>query len=87
MLLFFERGAIWAPPNQPKNVQNGPKMGRMYGPMFKLKNKPLTESLGPIFKKKWSETNGNLVFFMLLFCVGGPFEYTQINQKKTTKVP
>jgi hypothetical protein len=38
-------GAKWAPPN-------GPKVGKMYGSMSKLKNKLITKSLGPFFREK-----------------------------------
>jgi hypothetical protein len=42
--VFFR--AIWAPQNQPKKVSKGFQVGRMYGPMSKLRNKPLTKALG-----------------------------------------
>jgi hypothetical protein len=32
--------AIWAAPNGHKKVHKGPQVGRMYGPMSKIKNKP-----------------------------------------------
>jgi hypothetical protein len=41
--------AICGPQNGPKMLHKGSQMGKMYGPMFKLKNKPLTKSLGPLF--------------------------------------
>jgi hypothetical protein len=34
--VFDHFGAIWAPPNGPKKVAKGPKVGKMYGTMFKL---------------------------------------------------
>jgi hypothetical protein len=37
-----------------------------YGPMCKLKNKPLTKLLGPFFKEKWSETTRKQVFILCL---------------------
>jgi hypothetical protein len=43
MLFFLHFGAIWAPPYEPKKVLKGPQVGRTYGPMSKLKNKPLTK--------------------------------------------
>jgi len=41
--------AFWAPPNGPKKVPNTGLVGRMNGPMSKLRNKPLTKSFGPLF--------------------------------------
>jgi hypothetical protein len=38
-----------------QNVHNGPHVGGMYGPKYKLRNKPLTKSLGPLFYEKWSK--------------------------------
>jgi hypothetical protein len=35
---------IWALPNGPKKVHKSLQVGRMYVPMPRLKNKPLTES-------------------------------------------
>jgi hypothetical protein len=43
-MLFW---GIWAPPNEPKKVLEGPQAGKKYVPMFKFENKPLTKSLGP----------------------------------------
>jgi hypothetical protein len=40
-------GGIWAPPNGRKKVHKGLQVGQIYVSMSKLKNKPLTESLGP----------------------------------------
>jgi hypothetical protein len=48
--VFF--GAIWGflgTPDGLKKVDKGPQVGGIYGPMSKLKNKPLTKSLGPFF--------------------------------------
>jgi hypothetical protein len=36
-------------PKLTKKVLKGSKGGRMYGPTSKLKGKPLTKSLGPLF--------------------------------------
>jgi hypothetical protein len=46
---FMLDWGIWAPPNGPKKVHKGPQVDRMYVPMSKLENKPLTKSLGPFF--------------------------------------
>ena len=49
-MLFFSFshfGAIWAPQNGPKKVLEGQLVGRTYGPMTELKNKPHTKLLGP----------------------------------------
>jgi hypothetical protein len=35
---------FWAPPNGPKKVLKGLKVGGMYFPMSKLENKPQTKS-------------------------------------------
>jgi hypothetical protein len=45
--VFSHFGVIWATPNGPKKVLIGPQVGRTYGPMLKLKNKPLIKLLGP----------------------------------------
>jgi hypothetical protein len=39
-----------------KNIHKGPKVGRMDVPISKLKNEPLTKSIGPILYEKYSET-------------------------------
>jgi hypothetical protein len=39
----------------------------MYGPMSKLKNKPLTKPLGPFFKGKNGPKQPENRFFMLFF--------------------
>jgi hypothetical protein len=44
---FLHFGAIWAPLNGPKKVPKNPQVGGGYGPMSKLKNKPLAKLLGP----------------------------------------
>jgi hypothetical protein len=49
MLFFFHFGAIWAPLNGPKKVLKGLLVGGTYGPISKLKNKPLTKSFVPLF--------------------------------------
>jgi hypothetical protein len=47
--VFSILGAIWVPQNGPKKVLKGLQVGWTYGPMSKLKNKPLTKLLGPFF--------------------------------------
>jgi hypothetical protein len=37
MLFLIHFGAIWAPPNGPKKVREGPQMTKTYGPMSALK--------------------------------------------------
>jgi hypothetical protein len=44
LMLFW---GIWAPPNEPQKVLEGLQVDRMYVPISKLENKPLTKSLGP----------------------------------------
>jgi hypothetical protein len=46
------RFAIWAPPNEPKKINKGLQVGRMYGPISKLKKKPITKSLGLLYSYK-----------------------------------
>jgi hypothetical protein len=41
--------SIWASPKETKLVHRGPQVGKMYGPMFKLRTKLLIKSLGPIY--------------------------------------
>jgi hypothetical protein len=64
--------AIWAPQNGPKKVHIGLQVGGMYGPIFKLKNKPVTKSVGPLFKKKWSKTTRKQVFTLFFVILGNP---------------
>jgi hypothetical protein len=47
--IFGYTGSIWAPPHGPKKVDEGIQVSRMYNPMSKLRNKPLTKTLGPSF--------------------------------------
>jgi hypothetical protein len=51
-MLFW---GIWLPQNGPKKVHRGPQVSRMYVPMLRLENRPLTISLSPFLKNKWSE--------------------------------
>jgi hypothetical protein len=43
---------IGAPPNGIKKAHKDPQVGEIYGPKYKLRNKPLTRSLGPFFQEK-----------------------------------
>jgi hypothetical protein len=43
MLFFFHFGAIWAPPNGPKRVPEGPQVGGAYGLMSVIKNQSPTK--------------------------------------------
>jgi hypothetical protein len=54
-------------------------VGRMYGPMSKLKNKPLTKLSGPHFKEKLSETTKKQVFMLFAIC------YMPFGRKKVPK--
>jgi hypothetical protein len=62
--------AIWAPKNGPKEVPKGPQVGYMYSSMYTIKNKPLTKSLGPFFKEKWSKTSAKQVFYPVFYHFG-----------------
>jgi hypothetical protein len=83
---LFSFFAIWAPPNRPKKDHKGLQVGRMNGPMSKLKNKPLTKSLGPLFKEKWSKTTRKLFCSMLLLFFSVLFGHPQIDQEMSPKV-
>jgi hypothetical protein len=39
----------------------------MYGPMYKLKNKPLTKSLGPFFYEKWYKITRKQFFYAVFY--------------------
>jgi hypothetical protein len=58
---FFHFKVIWARPNGPKKVPKGLQVGGMYGPMFKLKNKPLIKLLGGMVQN--NQKTGFYVFF------------------------
>ena len=47
--VFFILGPFGHPQMNPKKVLKGPQVGRTYGPMSQLKNKPLSKLLGPFF--------------------------------------
>jgi hypothetical protein len=65
-MLFYYFGAIWAPPNGPKDLQ----VSETFGPIAKLKNKPLTKIfvLGKIVRN-----NQKTVFYPFFFYIWGPF--------------
>jgi hypothetical protein len=69
-MLFFHFVTICSPLNGPKMVPNGLQVGKMYRPMSKLKNKPLTKSYGPFCKEKWSKTARKHVFYAVFGQVG-----------------
>jgi hypothetical protein len=73
MLFLYHVEAIWAPPNGPKKVSKDPHVGGMYGPMCKVKNKPLTKSLRPLFMDKWFETTRKQVFMLFFISFWGHF--------------
>jgi hypothetical protein len=47
MMFLVILGPFRHPQMDLKKVDKGLQMGGMYGPMSKLRNKPLTKSLGP----------------------------------------
>jgi hypothetical protein len=53
LMMFLD---IMVPPNGSKKVFKGLQVSGRYDPMYELKHKPLTKSLGPLLKKKWSKT-------------------------------
>jgi hypothetical protein len=55
-IVFYAFFGHLGPLNGPKKIHKGPQVGGMYGPMSKLKNKPLTKALGPFFQDKWSKS-------------------------------
>jgi hypothetical protein len=63
---------IGAPPNGLKKIHKGWKVGRMYGVMSELKNKPLTKSLVHSFKRNGGKQPENRIF-MLFFTILGPY--------------
>jgi hypothetical protein len=83
--VFFHVGAIWAPQNGLKKVLKGPHLGGTYGPMCKLKNKPLTKLLGLFFKEKWSETTRKQVFMLGFFLHCGAILVPLNGSKKVPK--
>jgi hypothetical protein len=44
----------------------------MYVPMFKLENRPLTISLSPSFKRKWSGATSKKFFYAVFGHLGNP---------------
>jgi hypothetical protein len=67
ILFSFHLGANWAPLNDPRKVNKGLQVGKMYGPIAKLTNKPITKSLGPFFKEKWSVTTKKQLIILYIF--------------------
>jgi hypothetical protein len=61
-MLFW---GIWVPANGAKKVHRGLQVSRMYVPISKLKDKPLTISLGP-YKKKVVPNNQKISFYAVL---------------------
>jgi hypothetical protein len=51
----------WAPSNGPKKLLQGPQVGGKFGPIPKLRNKPLTKLLGPFFLEKLSDTTRKII--------------------------
>jgi hypothetical protein len=78
-MFFFHFGVIWACSNGPKKVPKGPPMGGMYGPMFRLKNKPLIKLLEEMVRN--NQKTGFHVFSIL-----GPFGHPQMDPKRYPKV-
>jgi hypothetical protein len=66
-MLFCPFLIIWAPPIGPKKVYKGPQVISMYGPMFKLKNKPPNQI---IVLEDMVQNNQKIVFHavFLPFC-------------------
>jgi hypothetical protein len=71
--------AIIVSPNGPKMVYKGLQVSGRYDPMYELKNEPLTKSLGPLLKKKWSKTTRKKVLFLAIL---GPFGQMDPNGPK-----
>jgi hypothetical protein len=69
-MFFFHFGAIWAPPNEPKKILKNLQVGKTYGPMSELENKPLTKLIGPFFQEKLSETTSKKGFYAVFSHVG-----------------
>jgi hypothetical protein len=76
--------AICTPSNGPKRIQTGPQLGGTYGPMSKLKKKPLTKSLGPFFRRNGPKQS-EVRFFMLFWAISGLLRHPQLDPKKYRK--
>jgi hypothetical protein len=81
-LCFFYFGAIWTPPNGSKKIPKGLQVGKTYGPIFKLENKPLKKLSGPFLLEKLSKTTRKQVF-MLFFSFWGHLGTSKRTQKGT----
>jgi hypothetical protein len=59
-------GQYWGTPKWTEKDTQSPTSGRI---VSDLKNKPLTKSLGPFFREKWSETTVKQLFqqFLVIF--------------------
>jgi hypothetical protein len=70
--------AILGNPKWTQKVHIGPQVGRLYGQMFKLENKPLTKSVMPILSVKMVQNiinNFLMLFFPILWPIGKPERY------------
>jgi hypothetical protein len=65
--VFGHFGALWAPPNRPKKVHKHPQVGKVYGPMSKLKKAPnqiFYVNKTSICKEKWPKTTRKYLFIL-----------------------
>ena len=58
--------------NGPKMAHKDPQVGEIYGPKYKLRNEPLTKSLGPFFSGEMTQNNQMIAFFMLSWGIWAP---------------
>jgi hypothetical protein len=65
-------GGIGATPNGPKKVHKGPQVDRIYVPMFKLENRPLTISISLSLGRSSMEKPENKFFCAVLGHLGTP---------------
>jgi hypothetical protein len=56
-----------------KKIYKGPQVGRMFGPLSELKNKPPTKSFGPSFKTRNGPKQPENKFFILYSAILGSF--------------
>jgi hypothetical protein len=84
-VIFGRFRDIWAPSNGLNEVDKGPQLSRMYGPMSKLKNKSLTKSFGPFFQEKWSKTTRKSFIWFFFLSILRPFVHSQMVPKKYSK--
>jgi hypothetical protein len=69
----------------PKKIYKDPQVGRMYGPLSELKNKPLTKSLGPFLLGETIQNNQKTGFFYCFFAILGSFGHPQMDPKRYKK--